>query len=1074
MFEKLKKFLKIAFFLALVFLIFALVWWLGPEIKIGDSRPLDPVIWRILVLVLIVLLFLHSKILQVIHYIWQLKLSPVSLPQDDLALHCHDLITQISIAEKPTQGSWCIPIWRLKWLLYPPDYIIFGDSLELESLTQKWPHPIDWQSDANPAGRSFLSDGRSWLIIHEKAGKEWAKLLRWRASPKGMIWVSSSEVWLNNDSRVNLHERVLHQFPQWSRFSKRRLSLWLLVVDLEASNVSIACPEIDALAPYGFCIPKKGGRQSRQTGFRKLSIRFLRALYRASLSEKITSESSRLRFKIFRTCASQIKAMHEFIHISPQVRGSKDFVIVSGVFWVWDQPGSRMIGLPGFIQSICRQPVTSPRLYWLEGIKRSLLIIVFLSIIVWIFNNTYARSERHLRAQQFWIDQYQKLHTERDVLSFKSDLNVYTVLDYLTSLDQLKIGTEKILNERLKTAPDKLIREAYINTVSQKLLPVLQNKNSLCASKYSLASSEQLYRSLAFSLMLDTPGRANKSLMAATLKDCLLQEDEINRAMQAWERVSMDVQSSPQSQTSKWRSDLANSKNYSLDEHIWRSLLALYPPDSSSNYTLSKALGFEKTWFQNLSEVPWLFTQEGMQLGYSNATEHFGPWSDEYYWVMGQSNVKLSSSQLNELNRLVAIRYAAEATTAWDRWLQNVHLFPVKSLIEATIRAQYFAGEGSPLVSLLRSLQDHIPLPEEKKNSLWKRILGRIESDWENLRFNFGWRNIPSQFLTTDAPEEIIARHFELLRSFFLDSNGKSPKLDLLLRDIDRLSQEFSELDAIGAGGNKISSGDATQDFLHKANLLPSPLKQVLSDLTAEGSHQFDHHSEEKLLSSLLNIKSFAVCKYSPAIFPFDISAKAEIPWAEFIIDFSNQGKIRRFVEDESAYLDMQSHPWSYHTKGIQKRNDLNYAAQWLERATMLSQAWFASNSQTLTFYIKFAHLDPAIKLIRLNINGQLITYAHGQTIEKKVEWDSQAPNASVQMEIVNVDGKTMKYRYVGPWALLRWSQSAKQLSSSDLTITPLEFNSSDGFARIEVRADGPRNPLNLMLYENFCQNINN
>jgi hypothetical protein len=72
-------------------------------------------------------------------------------------------------------------------------------------------------------------------------------------------------------------------------------------------------------------------------------------------------------------------------------------------------------------------------------------------------------------------------------------------------------------------------------------------------------------------------------------------------------------------------------------------------------------------------------------------------------------------------------------------------------------------------------------------------------------------------------------------------------------------------------------------------------------------------------------------------------------------------------------------------------------------------------------------------------------------------------------MEIIRLDGTSIKYHHLGAWSLLRWASQAHQTSMPDRSKVLLHFDLSPGDFQLLVSAESSRNPLDVSLYEGLC-----
>lgn len=140
-----------------------------------------------------------------------------------------------------------------------------------------------------------------------------------------------------------------------------------------------------------------------------------------------------------------------------------------------------------------------------------------------------------------------------------------------------------------------------------------------------------------------------------------------------------------------------------------------------------------------------------------------------------------------------------------------------------------------------------------------------------------------------------------------------------------------------------------------------------------------------------------------------------------------------------------------------------------IEHAQRIRQAFFNErgglgvqfNVQPLA--LSATHLNSV-----LNVDGQLISYAHGPRTVTGLIW----PNAlregvESRLTLVGPAGQTRVMRYQGPWAWFRLLSQA-QLNGSTLSSVDLSFSAGTGAVRYRITSDRTGNPFTQQVFNAF------
>lgn len=1043
---KLKRFLRTAFWCLLIFLIFALIWWGGPELRIGESRPLEPVGWRVGLIALILLIFCIPLLLRAYSYLFErLKMARSDPVVDETLIACRAFLDQT----RARAGR------RLSWSI--PDYLVAGEPEVVEQLIAKWPTVVVWQARIEGAGSAFLSGGRVYLIPEADSWAAWAKLLRWRRGLRGLLCCSDAQTWKNPQQLQAFMEQLHARGDLWRMKARRILPVWFLVASNQASHYPWRPSQSNS--PWGVTLPP--GRFS-DGAWSQLGDRFLRT-FDHSLSDPAASPSQNQQWVKLRMQCQHLIADARYVLKRQADRSLKRRIAVRGFHFVWSDE-SRAHGLSGLLTILFQDNGrASLSLKWRFG-KWALVSILGLVATALTIDATWLRLERHERVLRDWSLGVPQLPLLR-LLDRGSESTLPEWILALNDVDLFVQDSRSLLGEELPLVGQILSDRIHTVAVHQGLLPLL-HKASVLAYKQIKDSPDDRYRYLAFSMMLNAPERANLKLMRGVLADMELTPAQATSVLEHWVRTPARQPTSAEEADLSWkRASLRKIDKYSSEDMVWSAAREQLRPADAEDFSLDRYMGPNAAWFMPVGSVDWFFTHEGVMRGLRASREYYPTWAGEYRWVTGQPEMALTIDAQEAMELRLRTRYVQEATRAWQAWMEKLRLERVNDLPEAVDRASLFASEASPLIPLLDLLERHMPLPPSGQGSLWMRIKTRVASDWARLQYELGWRRSPKPPVPRADPRIPIAQNFALLQTYFGNSSGKSPARDRLLASVKGISDYLGLMNASDQLGTRTPRADVKRRLGAQALRLPSPLRELMLSLAESSDQEVKGEALASLKTQLEGIESFSQCMKSP-IYPMDVSANSELAWSEFAEDFGAMGRVsevwKTYANDPQLLKEISTSVSNSDKKGLSN-------GQWLQRAVAISKAWFPKPGQALSLRIKPVALSPEIRIVRLLVGETKWSYAHGQIFESNIDWSPDIGVPKVDMEIVAVNGEVTRLSYSGTWSLLRWATQAQQIGIADRSKVLLHFDGSKGSFQLLVSANGMNNPLDRGLYEGLC-----
>ena len=716
MLDKLFSFLKILFIALLIFVFCALVWWGGPELRIGDSRPLEPVGWRLFVMSLPLMFYLIPLVVRFYKWMWQqLGTKEVESEPDHLLQDCKLALKKIRAKKSQSHGV----LAYLRFWFSGPDIIFDGDNTSLTRMLHQWPYPVVWDSGETDIGRFFYSNGLVWLYMPESAWVPWAKAMRWKNSPRSLVWVVDSNDWQQLSIRSDLIKSFQTKLSAWQKYSFRSIPYWLYFSDIRSPAGTSGWSANEISVPYGFSLPSS--IKFNSFNWKKLAQNFLDAMQASVVIPNLSIASSQAKLHLYFECKQLIETSRTSLSHLPNLRG---------VFWLWAGSQESLVGWKGFLR-IIQKDFASGFLRTDISLLKKITITVFTFFLFLTFvDQTFFRIDRHTFAFNEWLRLRPSIEREFEQVISEPE-KIRPVLTSLETLEALSIDSQELLGESLNDLAKQAIAERQSNLVLNYLTPRLHQVNLDCVRSSPVLDAERVFQASRFLLMLNQPAHSDLGLMKKWLEICQVNGEQADMALAYWKRHA-SPQNLSLNQLKLWRSQLNNEFAYNISNHIWSRIVESANGPEVKNFSLSDALGPSATWFSNAHDVPFLFTSQGYVNYFSTAPKNFPQWVKEYQWVMGLQLTTLSRNDFESLKSLSNSRYVESAIHDWDLWFAGLRLNRVDGVLQAADRANLFGSEDSPITLLLTVLEENIPLPRTKTVHFLDRMKSRVSDDWAN------------------------------------------------------------------------------------------------------------------------------------------------------------------------------------------------------------------------------------------------------------------------------------------------------------------------------------------------------
>ncbi|MFT4435065.1 type VI secretion system membrane subunit TssM [Caballeronia sp. 15715] len=510
-----------------------------------------------------------------------------------------------------------------------------------------------------------------------------------------------------------------------------------------------------------------------------------------------------------------------------------------------------------------------------------------------------------------------------------------------------------------------------------------------------------------------------------------------------------------------------------LDQQVYERVRTAGVDSGCTPFTIARAGGpnaplvFERVNGAPLSEgVPGLFTRECFYGPFLGAIDKYAKdVHDEASWVLGPGASGPDSAP-EALKTGVRRLYAQDYIREWENYLGSIRLVPVQDLAQSAQRARLLAAPDSPLLAFVREAARETALSDAPKGepSLTERAGQTFHALGNTVQQHLG--GAAASAASATGPEQDVDNRFYRLHAIVdASAPGQPAPIVAAMALLNEVYVYLSALD--GAMQQKVAppSSDVLARLGALAGQLPEPLRTVLIQLGQSGAQRAQETKRGIASNDLRSLTAW--CKrVVDGRYPFDPSARAEVPPQDFDTLFAPNGRLDAFFQKTlAADVDTSVHPWAY--KKVDGSASAANAAGLadFERAATIRAVFFAAGNPTSALALNFkpVEMDPSILQFTLDIDGQLVSYAHGPQLATPVQWPAAHGASRVSVQLTPAPGSGAgPLSYDGPWALFRMLDRMKIEPTAQPERFFATFDVEGRQVRLEVSAGSVQSPFGL------------
>jgi type VI secretion system protein ImpL len=525
--------------------------------------------------------------------------------------------------------------------------------------------------------------------------------------------------------------------------------------------------------------------------------------------------------------------------------------------------------------------------------------------------------------------------------------------------------------------------------------------------------------------------------------------------------------------------------SYPLEQRIFSRMKRARTASDIAEFSVAKAAGpsgplvFERVSGKSLAEgIPGLFTYDGYHQRFQAAVVALtGVMAKEDPWVLGLERSAADRARevanLGALTDRVRRLYLEEYVKVWDALLADVRIVRAAGLDKSIEMSRILSGSDSPLTRYLRAVVKEVTLvPPEGAKDVVSKAAATVNSTRQSLENLFGTPEAGNRPVAAGKRiESIVDDRYEALRRLV---TAPAPNVAAPVDDALKLFNEvYVYLTAVDSAAKSKSSpppGDVAAKLKSDAGRLPEPVRGMIENLSQSGAVQAQAAERGNLTQDLRPITEF--CQRAiVGRYPLVASSQRDVLPEDFGQLFGPGGLMDDFFQKRlAALVDTSTRPWRY--KPVAERTGSAQALAQFERAARIKDIFFrgGGNGPSMRLDFKPVEMDASITQFSLDVDGQLVKYAHGPVVPMAVQWPGPKGSNQVRLALSPPSASGSSGAAVdGPWSLFRLLDQG-QLEAGDAPEKFfMTFQVGDRRARFEVTTNSVQHPIRLRELREFA-----
>jgi type VI secretion system protein ImpL len=621
---------------------------------------------------------------------------------------------------------------------------------------------------------------------------------------------------------------------------------------------------------------------------------------------------------------------------------------------------------------------------------------------------------------------------------------------------------------------DDAARMSYQRLLQKTLMPRVARRLEERLRAASAANLENAYEALKSYLMLHTPAQYDAEALSAWIR----QDWDENLAKIAPEqRAALDAHleallelGPPRSAVARDDALVAGVREmlvaYPLEYRVYSRIKRSYKPGQIPDFTAAGAAGpnaqqvFQRTSGEPLTRgVSGLYTKQGFRKLVEPAVAKLAPQlAREESWVLGlrEDPARLRDAMVGTaLSDKVKRAYFGDYIKAWDAYLADVKLVPLRDPERALAVSRLLSAPDSPLAGLLRGVTAETKLVEPPPTG----ALDKAAADAQK-------KLAAAAGAAPAGPpvEKMVDDHFANIHR---QVTGEPPPITATLKLFGEVYAHLAAVDAAKKSKSPPPPGAAMERLKVDAAQQPDVVRGMV-ELMADAAVNQGRGAEMQGLSAELQPITEFCNRAITGRYPFATGTSANVLPDDFGQLFGAGGQFDDFFQRRlAALVDTTGATWAYRPLADGSKPVGSAALAEFQRAQRIRDVFFRGGGKvpSVKVELRLSEIDPALKELTINADGQALKLTTGGPAVPLSAPGGAASRITVASALSGADAAI---RTEGPWALFRlFDQFTIQPGQSPERFSVV-LNVDGKRARVEVFTTSVFNPFQLREVRQF------
>jgi type VI secretion system protein ImpL len=441
-------------------------------------------------------------------------------------------------------------------------------------------------------------------------------------------------------------------------------------------------------------------------------------------------------------------------------------------------------------------------------------------------------------------------------------------------------------------------------------------------------------------------------------------------------------------------------------------------------------------------------------------------------WVLGlNANAAKGLASQGAVTDRVRTLYLGEYAKQWEELLADVRIVRGDSIEKNIQIARILSGADSPLAQFLRAVVNEVTLvtPEAQKTVVDKAAES-VNRTRKSLEAVLGSPTQVAPVAAGKPIESLVDDRFIALRRLVQGAGSGPAPLDDALKLFNDVYVHLNAVDTAVKARSTPPPAEAANRIKAEAARLPEPMRSMLETISQTGNAQAQGAQRANLSMDLGPVSGFCTSAVAGR-YPLTANATREVLPEDFGELFGPGGKMDLFFQQRlSTLVDTGVTPWRYRPQGEGAALSAP-ALREFERANRIKEVFFRGGARTPGLRLDFrpVEMDAGITQFILDVDGQLVKYAHGPVVPTSVQWPGQRGSGQVRLQVspASPNGES-GFVIDGPWALYRLFDRITVEPGSGPEKFFATFTLDSRKAKFEVTANSVQNPFRLRELREF------